>query len=129
MDWRVRAIRGATTVTENTADSIKSAVTELLDELETHNELDPQEVVSVIFTATQDLSAIFPASVARQRPGWDSIPLLDVQQMYVEGSLPRCIRVLVHVNTPKPQYQIYHPYLRQARNLRPDLALPQLAVN
>jgi chorismate mutase len=121
--WRVRAIRGATTVPVNSKEAIAQAVTELLDELETHNRLDPTEMVSVTFSVTKDLDAVFPAAIARQRPGWDQVPLMDFQHMYVEGSLERCIRLLVHFNTPDPDAKVYHPYLRRAKDLRPDLAL------
>jgi len=123
VEWKVRAIRGATTVTENTAEAMREAVRELLDEIETRNQLDPEEIVSVIFTATPDLNAMFPAAIARERPHWENVPLLDVQQMQVEGSLPRCIRVLIHVNTPKPQIEMFHPYLRHAKVLRPNWSL------
>lgn len=126
MDWKVRAIRGATTASENTLEAIREVVTELLDEIEARNHLNPEDIVSVIFTATKDLDATFPASVARERPNWENVPLLDVQQMHVEGSLERCIRVLIHVNTPKPQQEMFHPYLRKAQNLRPDWALTQV---
>jgi len=122
VEWRVRAIRGATTVDENSAIAIRSAVTELLDELETWNELDLDEIVSVTFSVTRDLDALFPAAVARERTGWANVPLLDVQQMHVNGSLERCIRFLIHFNTPRPKSPIYHPYLRGAIVLRPDLA-------
>jgi len=121
VEWRVRAIRGATTVDENSAIAIRAAVTELLDELETWNELDLDEVVSVTFSVTRDLDALFPAAVARERPGWSNVPLLDVQQMHVKGSLERCIRFLIHINTPHPNAPIHHPYLRGAIMLRPDL--------
>ena len=124
MHWRVRAIRGATTVPVNSKEAIAAAVTELLDELELHNRLgDPHEIVSVTFSVTRDLDAIFPAAIARQRPGWDQVPLMDFQHMYVEGSLERCIRLLLHFNTAEPSLVVYHPYLRRARDLRPDLAL------
>jgi len=127
VDWRVRAIRGATTASENTVGAIREAVTELLDELEAHNQLDPNEIISAIFTTTRDLDAVFPAAIARERPHWDNVALLDVQQMHVEGSLERCIRFLIHVNTPVSQREIYHPYLRQAKNLRPDWNLAQIS--
>ncbi len=127
MEWRVRAIRGATTASENTIGAIREAVTELLDELEAHNQLDPDEIISAIFTTTQDLDAIFPAAIARERPHWDNVALLDVQQMHVEGSLERCIRFLIHVNMPISHVKIYHPYLRQAKNLRPDWSLSQIS--
>ncbi|RMF23138.1 MAG: chorismate mutase [Cyanobacteria bacterium J083] len=125
MEWKVRGIRGATTASNNTVEAIKEAVTELLDALESHNQINYEDVVNVIFTTTADLDAIFPAAIARSRPGWDSIPLLDLQQMKVQGSLANCIRVLIQINTPKPQTEINHCYLRQAKNLRPDLDMAQ----
>lgn len=118
----MRAIRGATTASANTVEAIREVVTELLNEIEARNQLHPEDVISVIFSVTKDLDAIFPAAIARERPYWDQIPLLDVQQMHVEGSLPRCIRVLIYINTPKLQGEIFHPYLRQAEALRPDLS-------
>lgn len=127
MEWRVRAIRGATTASENTVEAIREAVAELLDELEAHNQLDPEEIISAIFTTTQDLDAIFPAAIARERPRWDNVALLDVQQMHVEKSLERCIRCLLHVNLPTSHVKVYHPYLRHAKNLRPDWSLAQVS--
>ena len=124
---KVRAIRGATTASANTAEAIREVVNELLDEIETRNELDSQEIISVIFTATRDLDAIFPAAIARKRLHWENIPLLDLQQMQVKGSLERCIRVLIYVNTSKPQKDIYHPYLRKAKDLRPEWSLTQVS--
>ena len=126
MDWKTRAIRGATTVSENTVAAIHDAVSELLDAIETQNQLDPEEIVSVIFSVTPDLDAIFPAAIARERPNWNHVPLLDVQQMQVKDSLKLCIRVLIQINTPKPQAEIYHSYLRKAQNLRPDLCFSLL---
>lgn len=117
---KVRAIRGATTVEANTVEAIRQAVTELLREIETHNQLEPEEIISAIFTVTPDLDAIFPATIARENPRWENVPLLDLQQMYVKGSLEKCIRVLIYINTDKPQAEIYHPYLRKAQSLRPD---------
>lgn len=121
MEWKVRGIRGATTVTENTAAAMAIAVNELLDEIEAHNLFKPEDLVCVFFTVTADLDAMFPAAAARKRPGWDCVPLIDLQQMHVAGSLERCIRILVQVNTLLPQSAITHCYLRQARALRPDL--------
>lgn len=128
MEWKVRAIRGATTASENTVEAIREAVIELLEELENHNELDPEDIISAIFTTTRDLDAIYPAAIARERPNWDNVPLLDVQQMHVEGSLERCIRFLIHVNTPKAALEIHHPYLRKAKTLRPDWSLAQIST-
>lgn len=126
VEWKVRAIRGATTASENTIEAIREAVTELLDELESRNHLDPNDIISAVFTTTRDLDATFPASIARERPNWDNVALLDVQQMHVEGSLARCIRFLIHVNTANPNWEIVHPYLRNAQNLRPDWNLAQM---
>ena len=123
MEWRVKAIRGATTASENTEEAIAIAVTELLLELKYRNRIDPDRIVSVIFTATKDLDAVFPAAIARRiYPNWRDVALMDVQQMHVEGSLPRCIRFLIHAHLPTGA-KIYHPYLRGASNLRPDRSL------
>ena len=123
MDWRTWAIRGAVTVAENTEAAMAEAVTELLDALETRNQLEPSCIISATFSVTRDLDAIFPAAVARRRPGWDNVALLDVQHMHVEGSLPCCIRVLLHVQLPIVHPVITHAYLRGAQSLRPDLSL------
>ncbi|MEH2207377.1 MAG: chorismate mutase [Nostoc sp.] len=122
-EWRVRGLRGATTVSYNSIKAITEAVDELLDALERNNVLDPEEIVSVTFSATPDLDAMFPAAVARRRPGWDRVPLLDVQQMQVANSLDSCIRVLIHLNTPLPQNALRPVYLHRAAQLRPDIAL------
>lgn len=126
MDWRVWAIRGAVTVPENNKGAMQEAVTELLHALEVGNQLDPTCIISATFSVTRDLDAIFPAAVARQRPGWDGVALLDVQHMHVEGSLPRCIRVLMHVQLPVRHQKIQHAYLRGAQDLRPDLSMTSL---
>lgn len=120
----MRAIRGATTVSENTVEAMQETLIELLDELEKRNQLHPMDIVSVTFSVTRDLDAIFPAAIARQRPCWDNVAMLDLQQMHVEGSLERCIRLLVHAYLPT-SVPIYHIYLRHATNLRPDWSLPQ----
>lgn len=121
MDWRIQAIRGATTVSQNVAEEIAAATHELLEAIETQNRLSPEHIISVTFSVTQDLDALFPAAAARQRPGWDAVPLLDVQHMYVKGSLPRCIRVLIHTQVPVLHEEVCHIYLRDAQKLRPDL--------
>lgn len=126
---KVRAIRGATTASENTVEAIREVVIELLEEIETCNELNPEDIISVIFTATGDLDAVFPAAIARKLPQWENVALLDVQQMHVKGSLSMCIRVLIYINTSKTQDQIYHVYLRQAQRLRPDLSVKSCPLN
>lgn len=124
VEWQIKALRGATTVEENTVEAIREAVTELLDELEQRNQVQPKDIISVTFSVTRDLDAIFPAAIARSRPDWDNVAMLDVQQMYVPGSLQRCIRLLIHANLPYSA-PLYHTYLRHAANLRPDWSLPQ----
>lgn len=126
MGWRVRGVRGATTVEANTYEALERAVLELMEEIEAQNDIDPREIVSATFSATTDIDVVFPAKIARSRSQWEHVPLLDVQQMYVKGSLERCIRVLIHVNTPLEQHEIKHVYLNGARNLRPDLVYAQI---
>ncbi|ERN42351.1 monofunctional chorismate mutase [Rubidibacter lacunae KORDI 51-2] len=123
MGWKVRAIRGATTATANTEAAMRDAILELLDTLTLRNHLDPDDIISATFTATRDLNAAFPAAIARERAQWQNVPLLDVQHMHVAGSLERCIRVLVQVNTIAPQNAIAHIYLRGASDLRPEWSL------
>ena len=116
-----RGIRGATTVPENSAEAILEATRELLERVIRENGVYEQDVASVTFSATADLDAVYPAVAARQL-GWTSTPLLCVQEMSVVGSLPRCIRILVHWNTDLPKEEIHHVYLHEAWTLRPDLA-------
>ena len=116
----VRSLRGATTVSDNTADAMLEATGELLQTLVSRNGLRPEAVISALFTATRDLTAAYPAEAAR-RLGWNEAGLLCVQEMAVEGSLPACIRVLVLWETDKPQSEMQHSYLRGASGLRPDL--------
>lgn len=118
-----RGVRGATTVEANESEAILGATRELLAALVAANGIAADDLASAIFSVTADLDAVFPAVAARQF-GWSRVPLLDVQEMAVPGSLPRCIRVLLHWNTAKPASEIVHVYLREARALRPDLYAP-----
>jgi chorismate mutase len=120
---QLRALRGATTASANTAAAIAEAVAELLDALVQRNGLEGQQVLSVTFSVTADLDACFPAAIARRRAGWDGVALLDCQQMAVDGDLPRCIRLLAHAWLA-PERSVCHAYLRDASRLRPDLAHP-----
>jgi chorismate mutase len=117
----LRALRGATTAAANTVEAIDEAVIELVDALIERNELAGEQLLSVTFSVTADLDACFPAAIARRRPGWQQVALLDCQQMAVAGDLPRCIRLLAHVWL-EPQRQPVHPSLRGAARLRPDRA-------
>ena len=115
-----RGIRGATTVKANTAAAILAATRELLTRIVQANGVLVTEIASAFFTVTPDLAAAFPARAAREL-GWQHVALLDAQEIPVPGSLPRCVRVLIHWNTEKPQAEIRHIYLRGAAVLRPDL--------
>lgn len=117
----VRAIRGATTADENTREAITEATMELLRELEEKNGLEDADAISVIFTVTSDLTAVFPAAAVRAM-GITHVPLLDMAAPEVENSLEKCIRVMIHINTDKSKDEIKHIYLRGAKVLRPDLA-------
>lgn len=116
----MRAIRGAITAADNTADAIEDATCETLREIERRNRIGPGDVVSAFFSLTPDLSATFPARAAR-RIGWDEVSMLDTVEVSVPGSLARVIRVLIHVDSDRP---VCHTYLREASGLRPDLGLP-----
>lgn len=116
---RLSAIRGATTADHDTSDSIRAATAELLGEVLRRNALDAAEIVSIIFTATSDLRADFPAVAAREM-GLSSTPLLCCQEIPVEGAVARCIRILVHCYL-SDQTDAHHVYLHGARGLRLDL--------
>jgi chorismate mutase len=120
----VRGIRGAITVTEDNAAEVLSATRELLEDMIRQNELDSQDIASIIFTATQDIKSTFPAEAARAI-GLHLVPLLCSQEIGVEGALGRCIRILVHVNTSCGQAEIKHVFLRDAARLREDLIKPK----
>lgn len=91
----------------------------MLEAMVEANGLDPRDLASAIFTVTDDLDAAFPATAAR-RMGWRDVPLLDAREIAVPGSLPRCIRVLLHWNTDRTAAEIVHVYLHGARALRPE---------
>jgi len=115
-----RGVRGATTVEENEREEILTATRQLLALMLRQNEIEPAEVASAIFTTTPDIDAEFPALAARQL-GLLDVPLLCGHEMAVPGSLPRCVRILLHWNTEKSQDEIHHVYEREAKKLRPDI--------
>ncbi len=115
-----RGIKGATTVERNTREDILAATTELLQLMVEHNDIDPDDVASALFTTTADLNAEFPA-VAARRIGWTEVPLCCAHELDVPGSLRMCLRILLHINTDKAARDIDHIYIRGAKVLRPDL--------
>jgi chorismate mutase len=120
---RLFALRGATSVESNTAEAILAGTEELMRELMARNELEPDAMVSCIFTVTEDLDAEFPA-VAARRIGLSAVPLMCAREVPVPGSLARVIRVLVHYYAPE-DHRPRHVYLGEARSLRADLESAQ----
>ncbi|MDQ3916697.1 MAG: chorismate mutase [Actinomycetota bacterium] len=116
----MRALRGAITVSANDRDAIVAATEELLQEMISRNGIDADDLVSMIFTATPDLDAEFPARAAR-RLGLAHVPLLCSVELDVAGAMPSCVRVLVHLYTDRAATDLHHVYLRDARELRTDL--------
>jgi chorismate mutase len=119
-DERLRALRGATTAPANEAPAIVDATERLLAEMIGRNDVAHDDLVSMIFTTTSDLSAEFPAAAAR-RIGLSDVPLLCAREIDVPGSVPRCIRVLMHLYTTKSGASLRHVYLEGAEQLRTDL--------
>jgi chorismate mutase len=116
----VRALRGATTVEHDTADHVAARVQELVSAMLARNGVDKADLISIIFTATDDIHSIFPATAARAIDLGD-VPLLCAQELDVVGGTARCIRVLMHLTTDLDPDQLHHVYLEGARGLRDDL--------
>ncbi len=116
----VRALRGATTAKGNSRPEILEAARELVLEVISRNSVKPEDLACIIFSSTPDLNAAFPASAAREA-GLNMVPLFGTQEVGVEGSPERCIRLLALLNTDKGQGDLRHVYLRGAAALRPDL--------
>ena len=118
----IRGIRGGTVANDDSPSEILSAARGLLEAImEANPTLLPEDIASIIFTVTDDLSSVYPAKAARQL-GWLVTPLLCAREIPVPGSLHRCIRVLIHWNTDLPQPSVKHVYLGEAASLRPDLS-------
>ena len=118
-DYKISFIRGATTASGNSVGEIEVAVVELIDELISRNNLIKTNILSITFTATKDLNACFPASIARKFNGLDSVAFLDCQQMHVPNDVDFCIRMMAQVLLPQ-NISLKHPYLRGASKLRAD---------
>lgn len=118
----VRGIRGAITVDANEEKQILDATIELLDGIVEVNRIVPEDIACVFVTVTQDLDATFPARAIRQMAGWELVPLMCSLEVPVKGSLEKCVRLMVLVNTDAAQSDIRHVYLGGAQVLRPDLS-------
>ena len=118
----LRGVRGATTVNQDEPQEILAATRDLLRAiLDANPTLQPGDLASALFTLTADLSSVYPAQAARQL-GWGEVPLMCACEVSVPGSLPRCVRVMLHWNTDLAQSAVHHVYLGAAARLRPDLA-------
>ena len=118
-EHKIAFIRGATTASGNSAEEIEEVVVELINELIFRNNIIKTNLLSITFTATKDLDACFPASIARKCNGLDSVAFLDCQQMHVSDDLDFCIRIMAQVLLPQNS-SAKHPYLRGASKLRTD---------
>ncbi|MHB1517017.1 MAG: chorismate mutase [Acidimicrobiales bacterium] len=120
MPTSVRAVRGATTVDHDTAAHVTERVVSLLEQVLDRNGLDHDDIISILFTATDDVVSTFPATAARSM-GLGAVPLICARELSVVGSVPRCIRVMLHVETARQRGDIHHVYLEGAQGLRDDL--------
>jgi len=120
MPQTLRALRGATTFDVDEAEHVAERVLELLDRMLSGNAIEHEDIVSVLFTATDDLTSIFPATAARRR-GLGDVPLICARELAIEGAAPRCVRVMMHVNTDLDRSRLRHVYLHDAASLRDDL--------
>ncbi len=116
-----RGIRGAITVEANTKEAIKGATVELLGQMLEANKVEKKDISFAIFTLTPDINAAFPAKFAREELGFSEVPMMCYNELNVEGSLQKCLRILLSVNTSKAQNEIKHIYLKGASILRQDL--------
>ncbi len=119
----LRALRGAVVITEDTPDEVASQVEALLRESFAQNGIATEDLVSIVFTATDDIRSAFPAQAARERLGLADVPLLCAREMKVDGALPCVIRMLAHFYTEHDRHEVQHVYLGSATSLRPDLAV------
>lgn len=117
---RVRALRGATTLEADERDHLIERTQELIEAMFERNALAEDDLISIVFTATDDLHSAFPAEAAREA-GITHVPLLCARELEIDGSIPRCVRVLVHAYTTRPVADLRHVYLHGARQLRTDL--------
>jgi chorismate mutase len=121
-----RGVRGATTCTANDEKQMIRTTKVLVEEMIDKNSIDPTDVSHVFISVTKDLTATFPAKALREIPGWTYVPVMCMAEIDVENSLPACIRIMMVVNTDKPQHEIKHIFHNEAIKLRPDLIKGEL---
>ena len=120
MPFSVLALRGATTLDTDDRDHLLGRVRALLEKMLDRNGVGHDDLISIIFTATPDVHSCFPALAARQM-GLGDVPLLCAQELDIEGAMPLCIRVLMHLNSDRDRSDLHHVYLESAQSLRDDL--------
>ena len=116
----LRALRGATTIEVDEVEHLTTRMVELFEELFDRNGIDHDDVVSILFTATDDIRCTFPATAARTY-GLGDVPLICARELDVEGATPHCVRVMLHLETDRSRDQLHHVYQHGASNLRDDL--------
>lgn len=119
----IRGVRGATTVSSDQPELIFSETEVLVKEIVKENNIQPEDIISVLISTTPDITSGFPAKAVRSIEGWQYVPTMCTHEMSVPNALPLCIRVLLHVNTNLTQKEVRHMYLNNAVSLRPDLVL------
>ncbi|HZG72195.1 MAG TPA: chorismate mutase [Chondromyces sp.] len=117
----IRGVRGAVTIENNQEHEMIEATDLLVREMISQNNIKPEDVSSIFISVTEDLDAAFPAKALRKIPGWVYVPVMCMREIPVPGSLPKCIRVMMHVETELAQEKVQHVYLKEAVRLRPDL--------
>jgi len=120
MPAAVRALRGATTVDADTTDQVTERVQALVTRMLERNDVDKEDVISILFTATDDIHSVFPATAARGI-GLGDVPLICARELDITGATARCIRVMMHITTDKGRAELHHVYLEGAKGLRDDL--------
>ena len=120
MPTAVRALRGATTVDADTVEQVNDRVQSLVTRMLERNGVDKDDVISILFTATDDIHSVFPATAARGI-GLGDVPLICARELDITAATPMCIRVMMHINTTKPRDELHHVYLQGAKGLRDDL--------
>lgn len=121
-EWKIRGVRGATTVEANTSEQIEEATVELLEKIVEENNIEVEDISHVTFTVTHDIDADFPAKFARTHLKWNNVAMICTREIPVPGSVQMCVRALIVINTKLSHKEVNHVYLRGAKALRPDLA-------
>lgn len=116
----IRALRGATTINFDTAEEVSKYTKELLIQMLDRNEIDKEDLISILFTSTSDIHSAFPAAAAREL-GLGDVPLMCAGELEIINSAPLCIRVMMHLESPRKRTEMRHVYLRGAKSLRDDL--------